>query len=79
MKTDEGLRVAGPLLVSSLLVCKGQLWVGTSQGLVLCFPVPTLEGIPKVTGEPRRLMELRRMEGWRDGWMGGRTAGWMDK
>lgn len=36
--------------VSSLLVCQGLLWVGTSRGVIVCFPVPALEGIPKVTG-----------------------------
>lgn len=40
----------GQLWVSSLLVCQGLLWVGTSQGVIVCFPVPALEGIPKVTG-----------------------------
>ncbi|XP_056897171.1 rho guanine nucleotide exchange factor 10-like protein isoform X1 [Takifugu flavidus] len=42
---------AGQLWVSSLLVCQGLLWVGTSQGVIICFPVPTLEGIPKITGK----------------------------
>ncbi|KAK9515897.1 hypothetical protein VZT92_026497 [Zoarces viviparus] len=37
--------------VSSLLICQGLLWVGTSQGIILTFPVPTLEGIPKITGK----------------------------
>ncbi|XP_061578352.1 rho guanine nucleotide exchange factor 10-like protein [Cololabis saira] len=37
--------------VSSLLICQGLLWVGTSQGLILTFPVPSLEGIPKITGK----------------------------
>ncbi|KAF3859876.1 hypothetical protein F7725_000131, partial [Dissostichus mawsoni] len=30
---------------------EGLLWVGTSQGVILTFPVPTLEGIPKITGK----------------------------
>lgn len=46
----------GQHFVSSLLICKGQLWVGTSEGLVLCFPVPTLEGIPKITGKGKTSM-----------------------
>uniref|UniRef100_H3CC92 Rho guanine nucleotide exchange factor 10 like n=1 Tax=Tetraodon nigroviridis TaxID=99883 RepID=H3CC92_TETNG len=45
------LTAAGQLWVSRLLVCQGLLWVGTSQGAIVCFPVPALEGIPKVTGK----------------------------
>ncbi|KAM9351293.1 rho guanine nucleotide exchange factor 10-like protein [Symphorus nematophorus] len=41
----------GQVCVSSLLICQGLLWVGTSQGIILTFPVPTLEGIPKITGK----------------------------
>lgn len=41
---------AEQLWLSSLLVCQGLLWVGTSQGVIVCFPVPAVEGIPKVTG-----------------------------
>ncbi|TKS77870.1 Rho guanine nucleotide exchange factor 10-like protein [Collichthys lucidus] len=41
----------GQVCVSSLLICNGLLWVGTSQGIILAFPVPTLEGIPKITGQ----------------------------
>ncbi|KAM9344365.1 rho guanine nucleotide exchange factor 10-like protein isoform 1-T2 [Pholidichthys leucotaenia] len=41
----------GQVCVSSLLICQGLLWVGTSQGIILMFPVPTLEGIPKITGK----------------------------
>lgn len=37
--------------MSSLLICQGLLWVGTNQGIILTFPVPTLEGIPKITGQ----------------------------
>ncbi|KAM7412370.1 hypothetical protein PAMA_022041 [Pampus argenteus] len=44
----------GQVCVSSLLICQGLLWVGTSQGIILTFPVPTLEGIPKITGQHRR-------------------------
>ncbi|KAM8753703.1 rho guanine nucleotide exchange factor 10-like protein isoform 2-T2 [Acanthopagrus schlegelii] len=46
----------GQVSVSSLLICQGLLWVGTSQGIILTFPVPTLEGIPKITG--RAVMSL---------------------
>ncbi|XP_045912462.1 rho guanine nucleotide exchange factor 10-like protein isoform X1 [Micropterus dolomieu] len=42
---------AGQVCVSSLLACQGLLWVGTSQGIILTFPIPTLEGIPKITGK----------------------------
>ncbi|XP_062422147.1 rho guanine nucleotide exchange factor 10-like protein isoform X2 [Pungitius pungitius] len=41
----------GQVSVSSLLMCQGLLWVGTSQGIILTFPLPTLEGIPKITGK----------------------------
>lgn len=57
--------LAGQLWVSSLLVCQGLLWVGTSRGAIVCFPVPALEGIPKVTGGGQPLtrcsLELRHM------------------
>ncbi|XP_075412534.1 rho guanine nucleotide exchange factor 10 isoform X5 [Tenrec ecaudatus] len=36
--------------VTSLLVCHGLLMVGTNLGIVVAFPVPRLQGIPKVTG-----------------------------
>nr|XP_009680928.1 PREDICTED: rho guanine nucleotide exchange factor 10-like protein [Struthio camelus australis] len=38
--------------VTSLLICQGLLWVGTDQGIIVLLPVPRLEGIPKITGEP---------------------------
>lgn len=41
------------LCVTSLLICQGLLWVGTDQGVIVLLPVPRLEGIPKITGEPR--------------------------
>ncbi|KAK2850779.1 hypothetical protein Q5P01_007055 [Channa striata] len=41
----------GQVCVTSLLICQGLLWVGTSHGIILTFPVPTLEGIPKITGK----------------------------
>ncbi|XP_013769504.1 rho guanine nucleotide exchange factor 10-like protein [Pundamilia nyererei] len=41
----------GHVCVSSLLISKGMLWVGTSQGVIITFSVPTLEGIPKITGK----------------------------
>ncbi|XP_024914862.1 rho guanine nucleotide exchange factor 10-like protein isoform X2 [Cynoglossus semilaevis] len=37
--------------VSSLLICSGLLWVGTSEGDIITFPVSTLEGIPKIRGK----------------------------
>ncbi|XP_045441103.1 rho guanine nucleotide exchange factor 10-like protein isoform X2 [Pipistrellus kuhlii] len=37
--------------VTSLLICQGQLWVGTDQGVIVLLPVPRLEGIPKITGK----------------------------
>ncbi|XP_061543054.1 rho guanine nucleotide exchange factor 10-like protein isoform X1 [Phycodurus eques] len=39
--------------VTSLLICRGLLWVGTAQGLIVTLPVPKLEGIPKITGKGR--------------------------
>ncbi|XP_063772743.1 rho guanine nucleotide exchange factor 10 isoform X2 [Pseudophryne corroboree] len=36
--------------VTSLLVCHGLLMVGTNIGVIVAFPVPRLQGIPKVTG-----------------------------
>uniref|UniRef100_A0A8P4GAL7 Rho guanine nucleotide exchange factor (GEF) 10-like b n=1 Tax=Dicentrarchus labrax TaxID=13489 RepID=A0A8P4GAL7_DICLA len=48
----------GQVYVSSLLICQGLLWVGTSQGIILTFPVPTLEGIPKITGQCRGMSSL---------------------
>ncbi|XP_041861077.1 rho guanine nucleotide exchange factor 10-like protein [Melanotaenia boesemani] len=41
----------GEVWISSLLICQGLLWVGTNQGVILTFPVPSLEGIPKITGK----------------------------
>uniref|UniRef100_A0A669DBP1 Rho guanine nucleotide exchange factor 10 like n=1 Tax=Oreochromis niloticus TaxID=8128 RepID=A0A669DBP1_ORENI len=41
----------GHICVSSLLISQGMLWVGTSQGVIITFSVPTLEGIPKITGK----------------------------
>uniref|UniRef100_A0AAR2KT21 DH domain-containing protein n=1 Tax=Pygocentrus nattereri TaxID=42514 RepID=A0AAR2KT21_PYGNA len=39
------------LRVTSLLICRGLLWVGTAQGIIVTLPVPKLEGIPKITGK----------------------------
>lgn len=41
--------------VTSLLLCQGSLWVGTDLGIIVLLPVPRLEGIPKITGEPHIL------------------------
>uniref|UniRef100_A0A3B3CQD8 Rho guanine nucleotide exchange factor (GEF) 10-like b n=1 Tax=Oryzias melastigma TaxID=30732 RepID=A0A3B3CQD8_ORYME len=46
-------RHPGQLTVSCMLICQGLLWVGTDQGVILTFPVPTLEGIPRITGKGR--------------------------
>nr|XP_020485961.1 rho guanine nucleotide exchange factor 10-like protein [Labrus bergylta] len=51
ISTRTALLTPGQVCVSSLLICQGLLWVGTSQGVILTFPVPTLEGIPKITGK----------------------------
>lgn len=37
--------------VTSLMVCQGLLWVGTSLGIIITLPVPRLEGIPIIRGE----------------------------
>ncbi|XP_043917752.1 rho guanine nucleotide exchange factor 10-like protein isoform X2 [Protopterus annectens] len=37
--------------ITCLLICQGLLWVGTDQGIIVTFPVPKLEGIPKITGK----------------------------
>ncbi|NWI89469.1 ARGAL protein, partial [Pitta sordida] len=39
------------VLVTSLLLCQGSLWVGTDLGIIVLLPVPRLEGIPKITGK----------------------------
>ncbi|XP_048877640.1 rho guanine nucleotide exchange factor 10-like protein [Brienomyrus brachyistius] len=37
--------------VTSLMVCQGLLWVGTSLGIIITLPVPRLEGIPIIRGK----------------------------
>ncbi|XP_055389852.1 uncharacterized protein LOC129618855 [Condylostylus longicornis] len=36
--------------VTSLLACKGLLWVGTNVGIALTIPLPRLEGVPIISG-----------------------------
>lgn len=36
--------------VTSLLACKGLLWVGTNVGICLTIPLPRLEGVPIISG-----------------------------
>ena len=36
--------------VTSLLACRGSLWVGTNVGVLVNFPLPRLEGVPLVNG-----------------------------
>lgn len=38
------------VFVTSLLACKGLLWVGTNVGRVLTIPLPRLEGVPIISG-----------------------------
>ena len=38
--------------VTFLLASRGLLWVGTSVGCVLTFPLPRLEGVPQIKGRP---------------------------
>lgn len=37
--------------VTALAADEGLLWVGTSVGVTLVFPLPRLEGIPLVSGK----------------------------
>ncbi|KAM3871593.1 rho guanine nucleotide exchange factor 10-like protein [Diretmus argenteus] len=50
----------GEVRVTSLLICQGLLWVGTAQGIILTFPVPTLEGIPKIKGQGMTSLNAHR-------------------
>lgn len=36
--------------VTSLMACKGLLWVGTNVGITLTVPLPRLEGVPIISG-----------------------------
>ncbi|KAL7293203.1 hypothetical protein TKK_0013347 [Trichogramma kaykai] len=36
--------------VTSLMACKGLLWVGTNVGISLTIPLPRLEGVPIISG-----------------------------
>ncbi|GFR00923.1 rho guanine nucleotide exchange factor 10 [Trichonephila clavata] len=38
------------IYVTSLVACKGLLWVGTNVGILLTVPLPRLEGVPIITG-----------------------------
>ena len=38
------------LTVTALLTIPGFLWVGTSHGLILLYPIPKLQGVPRVIG-----------------------------
>ncbi|XP_075237869.1 rho guanine nucleotide exchange factor 10-like [Lycorma delicatula] len=40
----------GPVCVTSLMACKGLLWVGTDAGVSLTVPLPRLEGVPIISG-----------------------------
>ncbi len=42
----------GSVSVTFLLASRGLLWVGTSVGCVLTFPLPRLEGVPQIKGRP---------------------------
>ena len=42
----------GTVCVTFLLASRGLLWVGTSVGCVLTFPLPRLEGVPQIKGRP---------------------------
>lgn len=36
--------------ITALLFIPGFLWVGTSAGLILLYPLPKLQGVPRVIG-----------------------------
>lgn len=36
--------------VTALLFIPGFLWVGTSVGLILLYPLPKMQGVPRVIG-----------------------------
>lgn len=38
------------VFVTSLMACKGLLWVGTNVGIALTIPLPRLEGVPIISG-----------------------------
>lgn len=38
------------IFVTSLMACKGLLWVGTNVGISLTIPLPRLEGVPIMSG-----------------------------
>ena len=44
------------IYVTALVADEGLLWVGTSVGVTLVFPLPFLEGVPLVSGRSRYLI-----------------------
>lgn len=38
------------ICVTALLFIPGFLWVGTSAGLILLYPLPKMQGVPRVIG-----------------------------
>uniref|UniRef100_T1IGY5 DH domain-containing protein n=1 Tax=Strigamia maritima TaxID=126957 RepID=T1IGY5_STRMM len=38
------------IFVTSMLACRGLLWVGTNAGVALNIPLPRLEGVPIISG-----------------------------
>ncbi|XP_076085597.1 rho guanine nucleotide exchange factor 10-like protein [Mytilus galloprovincialis] len=51
--TDQSLGQESSCVISSLMVSKGFLWVGTSSGILLTFPLPRLkDGVPIISGRP---------------------------
>ncbi|XP_052082566.1 rho guanine nucleotide exchange factor 10-like isoform X2 [Mytilus californianus] len=50
---DESLGQESSCEITSLMVSKGFLWVGTSSGILLTFPLPRLkDGVPIISGRP---------------------------
>ena len=46
------------MYATALAADEGLLWVGTSVGVTLVFPLPRLEGIPLVSGKNCHLFTL---------------------
>ncbi|XP_072036200.1 rho guanine nucleotide exchange factor 10-like protein [Amphiura filiformis] len=49
-KTQAHSILNQPVHVTSLLACRGSLWVGTNVGVLVNYPLPRLEGVPLVNG-----------------------------
>lgn len=57
---ERKLQDISSLHITSLLVCRGYLWVGTSTGATLVYRTPYLETVPIVTGKPYLATDAHR-------------------